>query len=688
MKPIAPILKFIAAHPEERSTDALLQIIRALRPRKLEPPDAVAQRIRALIALLHTRPNLAKGLHRYVGGVFSRRLQRTLFADLGILANESVAGAILRRLIAKLLPPAYDETYLRDLFAALLHEAGDHAWLQDVPEALIVELMEAIGFGHSADTHSRHSVNEMLEALRILSLRLAAIGVEPDFLRYDPDAASRESPFVTQAEEIQAFIGEAQSAMTSKTSTWPDGRHLDVLLDQCEDHLRRIRQRAQHGGASITLTYENFRAMQIVSRMRQLIELTAQRNTAEQIRETVRFFREMMAHEAKKNSIRALLRQVTDLMALEVTEHASRTGEHYVTNSRRGYYTMFRAASGAGVIVAFMALFKLFIAKAKLPPLWEALGFSLNYGLGFVVVHLFHFTIATKQPAMTAAVIAASLEEGNGRKPPLEKLAKLVVDVLRTQFVAILGNVLLAFITCLGIGALWTWLFGAPQVDVVKAQHLLHDIDPIHSLAVPHAAIAGVCLYLSGLISGYYDNKCVYGRIPQRVRQLGWVRGLFGEKGSERIAHYLENNLGALAGNFLFGCMLGSMGTLGFILGLPLDIRHVTFAAANFAYALVALKFNVPWQILASGAAGVLLIGATNLVVSFSLALQTALKSRQVRFSHSKRLFGMVVRRFVQRPLEFIFPPPQSKPDSEPVQNLSREAVSGAKSSAGTGVYK
>ncbi len=661
MKPLAPILETIAANPEERSTDALLEVVRALRPRDLEAPNATAQRVQALIGLLRGRPHLATGLRRYLSGIFAARLQRSLFADLGILANESVAGAIIGRIVAKLLPPAMDETYLRDLFSALVHEAGDHTWLQDVPEPLLVELMEAIGIGRNTDASSLHSTNEMLEALRILSLRLAAIGVEPDFLRYDPVAAARESPFVAQTEEAQAFVIAAQTAMMDADSPWPDGLHLDVLLEQCEAHLRRIRARAQHGGASIALTYENFRAAQIIARMRQLIELTAKRNSAEQFTHTIRFFREMMFHEAEKNSIRALLRRVTDLLALQVTEHASRTGEHYVTSSRSGYFQMFRAAAGAGVIVAFMALFKIFIAKAKLPPLWEALGFSLNYGLGFVVVHLFHFTIATKQPAMTAAKIAASLDESNERNPPLEKLADLVADVLRTQFVAILGNVLLAFGTCLAIGALWAWAFGVPEIDAEKARHLLHDIDPIASLAIPHAAIAGVCLYLAGLISGYYDNKCVYARIPQRVRQLRWVRSLFGEGGAERIAAYLENNLGALAGNFLFGCMLGCMGTIGFLLGLPLDIRHVTFGAANFAYALMALHFDVPWTTILLSIAGVAGVGATNLAVSFSLALQTALKSRQVRFSHSKRLFGMVARRFLRRPWEFFLPPARTE---------------------------
>ena len=35
----------------------------------------------------------------------------------------------------------------------------------------------------------------------------------------------------------------------------------------------------------------------------------------------------------------------------------------------------------------------------------------MNYALGFVLIYLLHFTIATKQPAMTAQTIAGAVSE-------------------------------------------------------------------------------------------------------------------------------------------------------------------------------------------------------------------------------------------------------------------------------------
>ena len=97
-----------------------------------------------------------------------------------------------------------------------------------------------------------------------------------------------------------------------------------------------------------------------------------------------------------------------------------------------------------------------------------------------------------------------------------------------------------------------------------------------------------------------------------------------------------------------------------FILGLPLDIRHITFAAANFAYALVALDFMISWQTWVITVLGVAAIGLTNLGVSFSLALMLALKSRGVRFRLWWPLLREILRQFRQRPRDFFWPPRQA----------------------------
>src|SRR5205823_4516165 len=145
--------------------------------------------------------------------------------------------------------------------------------------------------------------------------------------------------------------------------------------------------------------------------------------------------------------------------------------------------------------------------------------------------------------------------------------------------------------------------------------HLLHDIDPLASLALFHAMIAGVCLFLAGLISGYYDNKALYTGMARRVTQLRGLGRILGQKRLLRLAHYVENNLGGLMGNFYFGILLGTIGTLGELIGFPIDIRHITFSAANFATALVGLDHRMSWQLALTSIAGIFSIGFVNLMV-------------------------------------------------------------------------
>jgi site-specific recombinase len=294
--------------------------------------------------------------------------------------------------------------------------------------------------------------------------------------------------------------------------------------------------------------------------------------------------------------------------------------------------------------------------KLALAPLGAAFIYSMNYSLGFMLVHALHFTIATKQPAMTASRIAASISEAQ-KEQKLDGLADLCVNVFRTQFIAIIGNVALSIPTAYAIAWLWWFATGEHLANAEKSAHLIHELNPVASLAIFHAGIAGVCLFLSGLISGYYDNKCLYNRIPERLQQHRFLQRILGQERLDRFSAYIGINLGALAGNFYFGLMLGSMGTIGFILGLPLDIRHITFSSAYFSFALVGSDHQLPLYTIVISLLGVAAIGMTNLVVSFSLAMMVALKSRRVRYTQWWPLAGMIAGRFIHKPGSFFWPP-------------------------------
>ncbi len=641
------------------SVTSLKELIDALRPAKASDTVTAVNNARALCYLLEQHADYRAALRKQLFTLLGTTRQVQLYTDTGILSNESFFTAIQRRVGSKLLPPPIKPEYLKDLFGVLFPNRNDYIWLNAIPKEVWFEVGDA---AHTEElsmfeipTHIRL---QQLEAIQVLSCRLSAIGLEPEIVLHHPDVERFESPFVRLNAEVLSYIERYREDLTTRRPPDEDHLHIFVLLDQCETIIAKVWKMAAKNGASVSLTYHLLRLKQHIDRLKVLFQLVDSTPEAKHSPALLGLFLELVKAENRKYSVRDVLRENTELLALQVTEHASHTGEHYISETRREWLQMFRSAAGAGVIVGFMALIKILSAKAHLPPLLEAFAFSMNYALGFMLIHILHFTVATKQPAMTAARIAAALPSLDNKKTDsYTELVELIIKVIRTQFIAIIGNVLLAAPVALGIAWLWWYELGHHVVDTAKADKMLSELMPISGNAVFYAAIAGCCLFLAGLISGYYDNKSLYNQIPQRIAAMPLLNKILGEHRSRRLGQYIEHNLGALAGNFYFGIMLGSIGTIGFLLGLPLDIRHITFSAANLAYAISAYEFTLAWPIVAWGALGVTIIGVTNLFVSFTLALWVAMRSRKRHLRELKPLWGKFWRRALSRPIDLFIAP-------------------------------
>lgn len=645
------------ADTDSSKTAQLIALAGELRPRRVTDLEQAGNNVLALCYLLEQSPALRLGLRNYLLRVIGSRKQSHLYSDIGIFDGTGFFTEMKQRLSWKILPPAYNDEHFKDVFGEMFHQPDDWEWITALDDSLWLRLIDAVHFEEmDASAMPRKPSYEILTALTTLTHRLTALGLDPQLVRVHPAIEAYESPFLALNAEIQDYVQEYHEFLDGQRKTRSDEKQALVLMSQCRELLRKIRKRAPETGISISLTQTLLRMAQTLARMEMLLCLQESSGDARH-RLAVTFFKELARANNRKYSVREVFATHTGLLALRVTENAGHTGDHYVTTTRRDYFNMFRSGLGAGFIVGFMALIKVLASKLSLAPIGAAFIYSMNYSLGFMLVHVLHFTIATKQPAMTAARIAASIQETeNNRDSDLEDLAELCVSVFRTQFIAIMGNVLLALPMAWLLAWLWYFQTGHHLADPEKVQHLLHDLDPLHSLALFHAAIAGVCLFLSGLISGYYDNKAVYNRIPERLRQRKSLQKLLGEERLGRFTGYIENNLGALAGNFYFGIMLGSMGTLGLILGLPLDIRHITFSSAYFGFALVGSGHDIPLHTLLLSIYGLIGIGLTNLFVSFGLALLVALKSRRVHNRQWLPLLGMIWKRFLKNPLRFLWP--------------------------------
>lgn len=642
----------------------LIELVEALRPAPDQAPAAAAERVDRLCDRLQAEPVDAATLARHLFALFAGRRQRHLLAETGVALESGFMPGLAGRITRRWLPAVPDPGLWMDILGEVFPCADDAEWVEAVGQARWTRLIAIVAQAADAQpdtlTGRQRLRQETLEALRLLAHRLTALGTHAEMLRYHGTADAPDAVFLEQAAALLGWCAQADAPGRPLAQVAPDAaERLDRALTGCDATLDAVRDLARRQGASIALTLRLRHCRQSVARIRRLMAI-ALAPPQEACAQAAALLLELVHGQATRDSVRALVARSTDLLALQITENASRTGEHYVTTNRGEWLAMARSAMGAGVIVGLMAMVKILLAGLHLPPFWQALAFGLNYAAGFVLVHLLHFTIATKQPAMTASRIAAVIGEGRDRDASrvLEDLATLTAQVSRTQLVAIAGNVLLAFPVSLAIAWIWMWAAGTPLAGTEKATHMLADLHPWLSAALPHAAIAGVCLFLAGIVSGYYDNRCVYARIPQRIARHRGLNRLLGPARVAALAAYVEHNLGAIAGNVAFGLMLGFVGFGGTILGLPLDIRHVTFAAANLAYGSAGLDWQIAPLAFAIAALGVGLIGLTNLLVSFALAFATAMKARGLRVRYFGAYARILAARMRSEPRSFVLPPP------------------------------
>lgn len=643
-----------AAH--QNSPRFIADLIAEIRPPKPHQVDVAVKAIQAICYLLNTDAAKAKLLRDAILQLLSEHKPISLF----LIARHSVFTGFFaemrRRISHKILPEAIDSAYLVDLFALFFIKNSDEQWVNTVPDSVWAELIAAMRFNEADGNVADACRQNLLAATQVLSYRISALGLEPELLRNHPELEQHTSPFIMQQTELAAFL-----AAQHHVDTDADIRHILVMLDQCKVIIDKIRRNSAQVGTSIHLTQLLQRMLQQLSRLAvllQILDCLQHRKSAQH--QIVQLFKALVYSECHKNDLREHWGENVEIMALRVTENASRTGEHYITETRSEYFALMRSALGAGVVIGVMAMIKIMLAKQHYAPLTEAILFSLNYGLGFILIHILHFTVATKQPAMTAAAIAASIDATDSHSKEMDNLVAMIAKTMRSQFVAIFGNVALAIPTAMLIAWATLHFTGQHFITPEKAHHLLADIDPIHSGALFYAAIAGVCLFLSGLIAGYHDNLAVYNKIPQRLRAVRWLQKVLGVARLDRVANYVENNLGALAGNFYFGCLLGAMSAIGILFGLAFDIRHIAFSSAFFGYSMVALDFALSWQAALYAALGLVLIGLVNLTVSFGLALYVAMKSRKVQFRQWRLLIKKLAGRLNRHYGEFVMPPKKS----------------------------
>jgi site-specific recombinase len=639
------------------------QLFDKIRPSDPNNSEYALKKMALLSELLNADQELKTAFNKKMIAMVGEAKQSALLTQINLLSRRGLFSELRKRTFYKLLPNIYDDKELSGIVNIIFHKKTDWIWINEIPTDKLANFLIDIGVIPSSDLPVDHYiVQEIINDVYILSQVITSLSIDRNIVKNFETVLTIESPFMQLHECIGEYVLGIKSGEISRETEHPKYKEVIDAINACTLFVNLIRQSNPLYGTSIELALVLQKLNKSLERMHELLHLLVKEGQMNYFFHLVHFIKKIVKLENQKNSIRKFFNDTISLLAYEMTEHSGRTGEHYVTSTVKEYFQMFFDALKGGLVVGFMVIFKYLINALHFPIFQDTLLKALNYSLGFVGIQLLHGTVATKQPSMTAATIAQSIESHNESEEIIE-LGEFVIRVFRSQFIAVAGNLLLALPVAFGISWGWFEFTGAPIANPEEAMHKIEGLNPFKSLCVLHAAIAGVMLFLAGILSGIADNSNIYNKYPQRIKMHRGLIRIIGQKRAIQLGDYIENNLGTLTGNFTLGFLLAFVAFIGFILGLPLDIQHVSFATGNvgLAFATFLSQGQIPGYALLMAGLGIVFIGVVNIVVSFSLALIVAIRARGIKLTRTGSLIAYLVKQFFVRPLAFFVPMKEKK---------------------------
>ncbi|AWG20612.1 recombinase [Flavobacterium faecale] len=634
----------------------LIHVFRPKKPIKIEQVDMTE-----CIDFLQNNPRYIPLLRDYFRTVISKNKFSRLLTDSGILNDNHFLKEIKKRLFEKFLPFQPEKGTLQFVLNQVFYLSTDSIWINKIPYDQIVVLYELLGFTDIYENVKQETpFSEVMIAMQILAQRMSGRALENDVIKMVPEYSNFESPFLGFEKELNQLehIIRANGCHYIQ-STELVYKQVLMLHKQCNDFVDKAFLNSSKYGISLSVNQSLLRIRQQLVRIKELLPLLVVDSEEGKKRNSTLVLIRLIRYNCYKNNIRKLLLESTQLISYEITQHTAKSGQKYITDGYKEYFSMFYKAIGGGFIVGFLCLFKLLFSRIETSAFGHAFFYSLNYASGFVIIFLLGFTLATKQPAMTAATIAQTLDEGMKNKNQVKEkhtlFAKLFARIFRTQFIAFVGNVLFAFPVSLFLIWMLDLVSGVNYAEA-RAGKLIHDLDPIYSMSIIHAAIAGVYLFFSGIISGNIANRNKHYQVAYRIQENPFLKQTFGIVKTKKISNWVHENWAGVISNMWFGIFLGSTASLGIFFGLNLDIRHITFASGNFALGLYGNHFSLNFWSLFWSVIGIGLIGFINFIVSFSLSMFLALRSRNIPLSELRLLNKSIIYYFKRAPLNFFFP--------------------------------
>jgi site-specific recombinase len=548
-----------------------------------------------------------------------------VISEAGLPDEAFLIRELFARALRHLLPVDEVEGDLYVLLDSLNLQESDGRWIASLPDSLVAPWAETF----------RPSTFSVLASCKILALRATNVALSRDLIAFADDEDITKSPFFHLPALVEHVIRHPEDFQL-----WEEQR------TACEAQLQTVNQLLADRGSSVNLIFRVRLLRSLLGRMQQVISLERPDSDARKLAVTV------VHGFASQRRIGSVMSASARRLARSVVERTGRAGKHYIAQNTEQWGVMGMGAVLAGVITSFTALFKYSLAAMIHAPLLLAVAHSLNYVVSFLLMQAGGFLLASKMPAVTAATLVDAMED-----PAKDHMASLQA-ISKTQFIVTISNLIGTVPTSIAIDRIFNAVRGHPFLSQPVAEHGMRMLFPLTSMTIPFAIITGIFLWLSSLATGWTANYLALHRMGSAISNSLRIRAKLGPERAAKFANWVNHHAPGSVGYIVLGFLLGTVPIVFELFGIPLEVRHVTLAAASLGYALDGswLYGQLHWQETLLALSGIALVGLLNIVTSFVLSFLLAIRARNIGEAESRRFLREVGREFLAHPFSFLLP--------------------------------
>lgn len=608
-------------------------------------------RLRSFLKILDQRPDVKLKIAKLIRSILRDNDALSLLCDTGVATKPSFWGEITERLRNHLIAPPPNKPELTVLFALGFVGPHDASWVHDLDDDLLRSLYELTHY-QEGQSNSNGLFKDMAEAIMILISYISSAGLSYSVRSRLRGVSGQDSPFYRLGKLAEDIL-KAEPRLND-SSFQATLKEFQEVLNACYIACDDVYAHLDENGVSVETVFQVETMRLRLARVETLLEAWLHRD---QVQLFAKLTADLIQTVQGHRSIKRLAEQTFALLSRKMVERSAETGDHYIAGSRKEYFSMLKKSLGGGAIISGTVYLKFLITNLGLVRFFENILLTANYAISFLLIQFANFTLATKQPAMTAPALAQLLDDVKS-KEGLDRFVDRAMALMRSQAASIFGNLAMVVPLVIVIQVGIILLLDHPTMSPSKATSIFHTVSPF-SAAFLFAAFTGVLLWLSSVIAGLIDNWFVLHRIQDVIRYNRRITMVFGDIRAARWGQWWRDNISVVSANVSLGFLLIYGPTFLGFLGIGMEIRHITLSAGQFAAAATALGWKTFmmsgfWL----GIFGVLLIGAFNVLVSFSLAFNMALRSRDLPTLDRRRLYE-AVRRRIKSDFKSLFLPPK-----------------------------